>query len=233
MDLIYLLLSDWWPVAVGVIAALIFSIITSVNVDATFAKFNSMYVGSKTPACDAARQILDMNGLYDVQVIKVPGRLTDHYDPKKKIIALSEAVYGSATVGAIGVAAHECGHAIQYAKEYTPVKVRNVFFPVVNVCSKSWALIFLLGCMFSWGILIEVGIIFFSVIVLYQLLTLPVEFDASKRAIDVLISTGILYGQEVAGARKVLKAAAMTYISALITAIMQLLRLIANTNRRR
>lgn len=233
MDLIYLLLSDWWPVAVGVIAALIFSIITSVNVDATFAKFNGMYVGSKTPACDAARQILDMNGLYDVQIIKVPGRLTDHYDPKKKIIALSEAVYGSATVGAIGVAAHECGHAIQYAKDYTPVKLRNIFFPVVNICSRSWALIFLLGCMFSWGILIEVGIIFFAVIVLYQLLTLPVEFDASRRAIDVLISTGILYGQEVAGARKVLKAAAMTYISALINAIMQLLRLIANTNRRR
>jgi len=233
MDLIYLLLSDWWPVAVGVIAALIFSIITSVNVDATFAKFNSMYVGSKTPACDAARQILDLNGLYDVQVIKVAGRLTDHYDPKRKIIALSEAVYGSATVGAIGVAAHECGHAIQYAKGYTPVKLRNTFFPVVNICSKSWALIFLLGCMFSWGILIEVGIIFFSVIVLYQLITLPVEFDASRRAIDVLVNTGILYGQEVAGARKVLKAAAMTYISALINAIMQLLRLIANTNRRR
>lgn len=233
MDLIYLLLSDWWPVAVGVIAALIFSIITSVNVDATFAKHNSMYVSSKTPACDAARQILDLNGLYDVQVIKVPGRLTDHYDPKKKIIALSEAVYGSATVGAIGVAAHECGHAIQYAKEYNPVKIRNLFFPAVNICSKSWALIFLLGCMFSWGILIEVGIIFFAVIVLYQLLTLPVEFDASKRAINVLIETGILYGNEVVGARKVLKAAAMTYVSALINAIMQLLRLIANTNRRR
>lgn len=233
MDLIYLLLSDWWPVAVGVIAALIFSIITSVNVDATFAKHNNMFVNSKTPACDAARQILDLNGLYDVQVVKVPGRLTDHYDPKKKIIALSEAVYGAASVGAIGVAAHECGHAIQYAKGYTPVQVRNIFFPVVNVCSKSWALIFLLGCMMSWGILIEVGIIFFAVIVLYQLLTLPVEFDASKRAINVLIETGILYGSEIIGARKVLKAAAMTYISALISAIMQLLRLIANTNRRR
>ncbi len=233
MDIFYMFFSDYWPVAVGIIAALIFSFITSLEVDATFKKYNADYVDSKVPACDAARQILDMNGLYDVQVVKIPGHLTDNYNPKTKTVSLSESVYGSATVSAVGIAAHECGHAIQHAVGYTPIKLRTMFAPVVSIFSKSWMWIFIIGCYLNWMMLIEAGIVFFSTIVIFQAITLPVEFNASNRAIDTLVKSRILYGTEVVGARKVLRAAAMTYISALITSIMQLLRLIVRMNRRK
>lgn len=233
MELIYMMFSDYWPVAVGIIGALIFSIVTSLEVDATFKKYNADYVDSKVPACDAARQILDMNGLYDVQVVKIKGHLTDNYNPKTKTVSLSESVYGSATVSAVGIAAHECGHAIQHAQGYTPIKLRTIFAPVVSIFSNAWLWVFMIGMAFDWLMLIEAGIVFFSTIVIFNLITLPVEFNASSRAIDTLIKTKILYGTEVAGARKVLKAAAMTYVSALITSIMQLLKLIVRMNRRR
>ncbi len=233
MEIIYLLFSDYWPLAIGIIGALIFSVATSLEVDATFKKYNADYVDSKTPACDAARQILDMNGLHDVQVVKIKGHLTDNYNPKTKTVSLSESVYGSATVSAVGIAAHECGHAIQHAVGYTPIKLRTIVAPAVSLFSNSWLWVFLIGCYMNWMLLIEVGIVFFSTIVIFQLITLPVEFNASRRAIDTLVQTKILYGTEVAGARKVLKAAAMTYISALITSIMQLLRLIVRANSRR
>lgn len=233
MELFYMFFSDYWPLAIGIIAALIFSFVTTLEVDATFKKHNADYVDSKVPACDAARQILDMNGLYDVQVVKIPGHLTDNYNPKTKTISLSETVYGSATVSAVGIAAHECGHAIQHAVGYTPIKLRTLFAPVVSLFSKSWVWVFMIGMVMNWLMLAEAGIVFFSTIVIFQLITIPVEFDASNRAIDTLIKTKILYGTEVAGARKVLKAAALTYVSALITSIMQLLRLIFRVNRRR
>ncbi len=225
--------SDYWPLAVGIIAALIFSFVTTLEVDATFKKYNADYVDSKIPACDAARQILDMNGLYDVQIVKINGHLTDNYNPKTKTVSLSETVYGSATVSAVCVAAHECGHAIQHAVGYTPIKLRTLFAPVVSIFSNSWIWVFMLGMAMNWMLLIEAGIVFFSTIVIFQLITLPVEFNASQRAIDTLVRTKILYGTEVVGARKVLKAAAMTYISALITSIMQLLRLVFRMNRRK
>ncbi|MBQ8904072.1 MAG: zinc metallopeptidase [Oscillospiraceae bacterium] len=233
MDFIYLLFSDYWPLAIGIIGALIFSIVTTLDVDATFKKYNADYVDSKIPACDAARQILDMNGLYDVQVVKIKGHLTDNYNPKTKTVSLSETVYGSATVSAVGVAAHECGHAIQHAVGYTPIKLRTMFAPVVSLFSNTWIWVFIIGCYMQWMQLIGAGIVFFSTIVIFQLITLPVEFNASRRAIDTLVKTKILYGTEVAGARKVLKAAAMTYVSALITSIMQLLKLMTRMNRRR
>lgn len=233
MELFYMLFSDYWPVAVGIIGALIFSFVTMLDVDATFKKHNADYVDSKVPACDAARRILDMNGLYDVQVVKIKGHLTDNYNPKTKTVSLSESVYGSATVSSVGIAAHECGHAIQHAVGYTPIKLRTMFAPVVSIFSNSWVWVFMIGMVMNWMLLIEVGIVFFSTIVIFQAITLPVEFNASKRAIDTLVQTKILYGTEVAGARKVLKAAAMTYISALITSIMQLLRLIVRMNRRK
>ena len=233
MEIFYMIFSDYWPVAVGIIAALIFSIATSLEVNTVFTKQNLVHVGSKVPACDAARRILDMNGLYDVQVIKIPGNLTDHYDPKKKVVALSENVYGRATVSAIGIAAHECGHAIQHAVGYTPIRLRTMFVPVVNLFSNAWLWVFMIGMALNWMVLIEAGIIFFSTIVIFQLITLPVEFNASKRAIDILIDTKILYGSEIQGARKVLNAAAMTYVSALLTSIMQLLRLVVRMNRRK
>lgn len=228
-----MMFSDYWPLAIGIIGVLIFSIVASLEVDATFKKYNADYVDSKIPACDAARQILDLNGLYDVQVVKVKGHLTDNYNPKTKTVSLSESVYGSATVSAVGVAAHECGHAIQHAVGYTPIKLRTMFVPVVNIFSNSWFWVFMIGMAMNSMLLIEAGIVFFSTIVLFQLITLPVELNASNRAIDTLVKTRILYGTEVAGARKVLKAAAMTYVSALLTSIMQLLRLIFRANSRR
>ncbi len=229
MEIVDLLLNNT-VITILLFAALIYAAIASSSVKSTFAKYNRMYATSRIPACDVARQILDLNGLYDIQVVQVKGNLTDHYDPKKKIIALSETVYGSPSVGAIGVAAHECGHAVQHATAYGPISIRNMVAPVVSICSQAWVWIFMIGCAFGSLFMAEVGIVFFAVVVLFQLLTLPVEFNASSRAIDTLIKTGILHGEEVMGARKVLKAAAMTYVSALLVSLLQLLRLIARVN---
>lgn len=232
MEIVELLLNNT-VITILLFAAIIYSMIASASVKSTFAKYNKMYASSKMPACDVARQILEMNGIYDIQIVRVAGNLTDHYDPRKKIIALSDTVYGSSAVGAIGVAAHECGHAIQYAKSYGPIKARNTLAPVVNICSQAWVWVFMIGCALGSLFMAEIGIVFFSVVVLFQLITLPVEFDASNRAIKTLVDTGILYGEEVKGARKVLKAAAMTYVSALLVSLLQLLRLIARTRSRR
>ncbi|MBQ8841439.1 MAG: zinc metallopeptidase [Ruminiclostridium sp.] len=232
MEIVELLLNNT-VITILLFAAIIYSMIASASVKSTFAKYNKIYASSKMPACDVARQILEMNGIYDIQIVRVAGNLTDHYDPRKKIIALSDTVYGSSAVGAIGVAAHECGHAIQYAKSYGPIKARNTLAPVVNICSKAWVWVFMIGCALGSLFMAEVGIVFFSVVVLFQLITLPVEFDASNRAIKTLVDTGILYGEEVKGARKVLKAAAMTYVSALLVSLLQLLRLISSTRSRR
>ncbi|MBQ8411243.1 MAG: zinc metallopeptidase [Ruminiclostridium sp.] len=232
MEIVELLLNNT-VITILLFAAIIYSMIASASVKSTFAKYNKIYASSKMPACDVARQILEMNGIYDIQIVRVAGNLTDHYDPRKKIIALSDTVYGSSAVGAIGVAAHECGHAIQYAKSYGPIKARNTLAPVVNICSQAWVWVFMIGCALGSLFMAEVGIVFFSVVVLFQLITLPVEFDASNRAIKTLVDTGILYGEEVKGARKVLKAAAMTYVSALLVSLLQLLRLISSTRSRR
>lgn len=232
MEIVELLLNNT-VITILLFAAIIYSMIASASVKSTFAKYNKMYASSKMPACDVARQILEMNGIYDIQIVRVAGNLTDHYDPRKKIIALSDTVYGSSAVGAIGVAAHECGHAIQYAKSYGPIKARNTLAPVVNICSQAWVWVFMIGCALGSLFMAEVGIVFFSVVVLFQLITLPVEFDASNRAIKTLVDTGILYGEEVKGARKVLKAAAMTYVSALLVSLLQLLRLISSTRSRK
>ncbi len=233
MTILKAFLNNYTLITILLFAALIYSMIASASVNSTFAKYNKVYASSKMPACEVARQILELNGIYDIQIVRVSGNLTDHYDPKKKIIALSDSVYGSSAVGAIGVAAHECGHAIQYAKGYGPIKLRNTFVPVVNICSKAWVWVFMIGCALGSLFMAEVGIVFFSVVVLFQLLTLPVEFNASSRAIDTLDRTGILYGDEVKGAKKVLKAAAMTYVSALLVSLLQLLRLISSTRRKR
>ncbi|MBO5266608.1 MAG: zinc metallopeptidase [Ruminiclostridium sp.] len=232
MEIVELLLNNT-VITILLFAAIIYSMIASASVKSTFAKYNKIYASSKMPACDVARQILEMNGIYDIQIVRVAGNLTDHYDPRKKIIALSDTVYGSSAVGAIGVAAHECGHAIQYAKSYGPIKARNTLAPVVNICSQAWVWVFMIGCALGSLFMAEVGIVFFSVVVLFQLITLPVEFDASNRAIKTLVDTGILYGEEVKGARKVLKAAAMTYVSALLVSLLQLLRLISSTRSRK
>lgn len=213
------------------IAAFIFSIFTSVNVKSTFRKYNRMPSSRGVSAAAIARQILDSNGLYNVQVTRVSGELTDHYDPRTNTVALSAPVYDSISVGAIGVAAHEVGHAIQYAKNYTPIKIRMAILPVAQFGSSAWILFFILGIVFNISLLRGVGIGLFAAIVLFQLITLPVEFNASRRALATIKDQGILFAEEYKGAKKTLTAAAMTYVASLAVALLQLLRLIASSRR--
>lgn len=213
------------------IAAFIFSIFTSVNVKSTFRKYNRMPSSRGVSAATIARQILDSNGLYNVQVTRVSGELTDHYDPRTNTVALSASVYDSISVGAIGVAAHEVGHAIQYAKNYTPIKIRMAILPVAQFGSSAWILFFILGIVFNISLLRGVGIGLFAAIVLFQLITLPVELNASRRALATIKDQGILFAEEYKGAKKTLTAAAMTYVASLAVALLQLLRLIASSRR--
>ena len=199
------------------IAAFIFSIFTSINVKGTFRKYNKMPSSRGMSAADIARQILDSNGLYNVQVTRVSGELTDHYD--------------RVSVGAIGVAAHEVGHAIQYAENYTPIRIRMAILPVAQFGSSAWILFFILGIVFNMPILRGIGIGLFAAIVLFQLITLPVEFNASHRALATIKNQSILFGAEYTGAKKTLTAAAMTYVASLAVALLQLLRLIASSRR--
>ena len=213
------------------IAAFIFSIFTSINVKGTFRKYNKMPSSRGMSAADIARQILDSNGLYNVQVTRVSGELTDHYDPRTNTVALSAPVYDSVSVGAIGVAAHEVGHAIQYAENYTPIRIRMAILPVAQFGSSAWILFFILGIVFNMPILRGIGIGLFAAIVLFQLITLPVEFNASHRALATIKDQGILFCAEYTGAKKTLTAAAMTYVASLAVALLQLLRLIASSRR--
>ena len=213
------------------IAAFIFSIFTSVNVKSTFRKYNRMPSSRGVSAATIARQILDSNGLYNVQVTRVSGELTDHYDPRTNTVALSAPVYDSISVGAIGVAAHEVGHAIQYAKNYTPIKIRMAILPVAQFGSSAWILFFILVIVFNISLLRGVGIGLFAAIVLFQLITLPVELNASSRALATIKDQGILFAEEYKGAKKTLTAAAMTYVASLAVALLQLLRLIASSRR--
>lgn len=233
MDIIYMIMYEQPIIVIGVFATLIFAAFASAKVKSTFAKYNKVTTSIRIPACDVARQILDANGLYSVQVVRISGNLTDHYDPKNNIIALSDTVYGSTAVGAIGVAAHECGHAIQYAKGYGPIKARNTMAPIVSVCSSAWLWIFIIGSAIGSFFMAELAIVFYAIVVLFQLITLPVEFNASGRAMATLKGMGLLHGEELVGARKTLTAAAMTYVASLLVSMMQLIRLIARVNRRR
>ena len=233
MEIIEKLLTNYTFLTIALIAATIYAAAASISVKTTFAKFNNINVNSRIPACEAARQILDLNGLYDVQVVRIGGNLTDHYDPRKKVVALSDSVYGSAAIGAIGVAAHECGHAVQHARGYFPIRVRTALVPVVNVCSQAWVWVFMLGCFIGSLFVAELGIAFFGATAIFQLVTLPVEFNASRRAIKVIEETSLLYEDEINGAKKVLSAAAMTYVASMLVALANLLRLILRFNRRR
>lgn len=204
------------------------------NVNSTFRKYSQVYNRMGMTGAEAARRILDMNGLYSVRIERVSGDLTDHFDPKTNVVRLSDATYSSRSVGSVGVAAHEVGHAIQYAKGYAPIKVRNSIVPVVNVCNVMSMPIILIGFLFSYNqTLINLGIILFSATVLFQLITLPVEFNASSRAIRTLEGQNMLAPDELSGAKKVLRAAALTYVAATISAIMSLLRLIVLFGGRR
>lgn len=216
-----------------VILAVVFSYAVQGSLNSTFKRYGKVYSRNNVPAHVIARQILDSYGLYNITVMHVEGRLTDHYDPKANIIALSDSTFFSTSVAAIGVAAHECGHAVQYNTNYLPIKIRSVFVPIAQIGSKSWIILFFIGMFMGLGFLVDAGIILFGCVVLFQLLTLPVEFNASRRALNVINNQGLLEGDEIEGAKKTLKAAAMTYVAALMTALTQLIRLIAISNRRR
>lgn len=220
--------------------ALLLAMWAQANVSRTFGKYSKIYNHNGYSGADVARRILDMNGLYQVKIERVAGNLTDHFDPKSNVVRLSESTYSSTSVGAIGVAAHEVGHAVQHAVGYTPIKIRNGIVPFVNVCNGLSMPILLIGVIFAgaggiFPVLIDVGIILFSATVLFQLITLPVEFNASRRALVTLENQNIMNQEEISGARAVLKAAALTYVAAALTSIMSLLRLIVlfGGNRRR
>lgn len=199
----------------------------SMKLKSTYAKYERVRSLSGMTGAQAADRLLHNAGIYDVQIEHVAGNLTDHYDPRNKVLRLSDTTYGSNSIAAVGVAAHECGHAIQHAKGYAPLAIRSTLVPVANIGSTiAWPLIFL-GVLLSWNnTLISIGIILFSLAVLFQLVTLPVEFNASSRALRLLEENGILHGEEVGHTRKVLSAAALTYVAGAAASILQLLRLI-------
>lgn len=216
-----------WTIVLVLIGALI-SLWAQGRVTSTFNKYSKVRSRTGMTGADAAMRLLRAQGIYDVSVRPVSGNLTDHYDPRTKVVNLSESVYYATSVAAIGVAAHECGHAMQHNEGYAPLNFRSALVPVVNFGSKlSWPLS-LLGVLFGGvgSTLCQVGILTFTLVVLFQLVTLPVEFNASKRAVKLLDSQGILVGDEVQGTKKVLGAAALTYVAAAASTILQLLRLI-------
>ncbi|MBP3926773.1 MAG: zinc metallopeptidase [Clostridium sp.] len=216
------------PTMILVLIGVVLSMAASAKVNSTYAKFSRVRSMTGMTGAEAARQLLNSQGIYDVQIRHVSGNLTDHYDPRTKIVNLSDAVYDSTSVAAIGVAAHECGHAMQDYEAYAPLKLRGAIVPVVNIGAQlSWPMI-LLGLFFG-GLgspLINVGILLFSLSVIFQLVTLPVEFNASSRAVRLLSSMGILRGEEVGYTKQVLGAAALTYVAAAAGSILQLLRLL-------
>ncbi len=220
------------PTYILVVIGALLSLFASWRVNATFNKYSKVGNRSGRRAEEIAQFMLNDAGIYDVRIERVNGNLTDHYSPKEKVLRLSDSVYGSTSVAALGVAAHETGHAIQHNRGYVPVKIRSAIVPVVNIGSTlSWPII-LAGLIFSAPLLLKAGIILFSLVVIFQFVTLPVEFDASGRAIKILRDRNLLYPDEVSGAKSVLWAAAMTYVAAMISAVLQLLRLVLIFGRR-
>lgn len=225
---------DWTYILV--VAGAIICMAASARVNSTFSRYSTVRSHSGLTGREAAEQILRRNGIYDVRVIHIPGNLTDHYNPSKKTLGLSDTVYNSSSVAAIGVAAHECGHAVQHARRYLPLSLRGALVPVANIGSMAaWPLI-IVGLLLNGqtsALLINLGILLFTAAVLFQIVTLPVEFNASGRAVKVLETSGMLYPEEVSSVRKVLKAAALTYVASAAAMILQLLRLIIIAGGRR
>ena len=221
-----------WTYLVFVMPAIIFAMIASAKVNSTFQKYAQTKTRSNISGYDSARMILDENGLYDVRIERVSGNLTDHYDPRAKVIRLSDSTYASTSPAAVGVAAHEAGHAVQHAKEYTPIKIRTAIIPITNIGSMLTMPLILIGFLLSFQPFVTLGIAFFALSTLFQLVTLPVEFDASGRAMKALRASSRMDEGELDASRKVLTAAAMTYVAALAVSLMQLLRLILIANRR-
>ncbi|MBE6945142.1 MAG: zinc metallopeptidase [Ruminococcaceae bacterium] len=220
-----------WTYLVLVLPAILLATWASSNVRSTFKKYSAIRSRRGITGAQAARRVLDANGLQNVRIERVSGNLTDHYDPKTNVIRLSDSVYDNPSTAAIGVACHEAGHAVQYAVDYAPVKLRAAIIPATNIGSKLAMPLILLGLLFihtDWYVLAYAGIICFSLSTVFQLLTLPTEFNASRRAMEAIESSGLLYKDELPAAKKTLRAAAMTYVAALAVSAAQLLRLILN-----
>lgn len=219
-----------------VLIGVVLSLLASGKVKSTFSRYSQVRNSRGLTGAQAAEQVLHTAGIYDVRIEHIGGNLTDHYDPRTKVLRLSDSVYGQTSVAAVGVAAHECGHAIQHAKGYAPLRLRSTLVPIANFGSKlAWPLI-IFGLFISGEsstILINAGIIAFLGAVVFQLVTLPVEFNASNRAIRMIADSGMMYGEEIKGAKKVLSAAALTYVASAATAILQLLRILILTGGRR
>ncbi len=229
---------DWTYLLV--LPFVILSLVASANVNSTFKRYAEVFSKRGLTAAEAARRVLQDNGVTNVSIERVRGHLTDHYDPKSNTIRLSENVYDSSSVASIGVACHEAGHAVQHAVGYFPIKVRTAIVPITNIGSALAMPLIIIGILLTYYgekyvLIAYIGIALFSLCVIFQLVTLPTEFNASRRAINAISSNGILDEQEIQGAKKVLSAAAMTYVAALAVSVMQLLRLlliVGGTRRR-
>ena len=220
-----------WTYIVLVMPALILAMAAQGKVSSTFNKYSRVQSHIGITGAEAARRIMEQNGIYDVSIERVSGNLTDHYDPSRKVLRLSDSVYSSSSIAAIGVAAHETGHAIQHARNYAPLSLRSLMVPLANIGSRLSMPLILIGLLFIFAssmgnTLITLGIIFFGLSVVFTIITLPVEFNASRRAIACLDESRILYSDEIDGAKKVLSAAAMTYVASTVVALANLLRLI-------
>lgn len=216
-----------------VVPAIIISLIAQAKVKGTYAEYSSVQNMRRITGAQAAANVLNNYGINNVRIEQTSGTLTDHYDPRTNVIRLSPEVYSGTSVASIGIACHEAGHAAQHAQNYVPIKIRNAILPVANIGSSAGVFIAIMGYFLGFGLLIDIGILLFASVVLFQLVTLPVEFNASSRAMKVISETNMLYENERAGAKKVLTAAAMTYVASLLVSIMSLLRLILRTNRNR
>ena len=227
-----------WTYLVLVLPCMIFALIASANVNSTFKKYSQQYSQRRITGAEAARRVLQHNGVSGVRIEQVAGNLTDHYDPTTNVIRLSDSVYSSTSTAAIGVAAHEAGHAVQYAKEYAPIKLRAAIIPLTNFGSKLAMPLILAGILLTFlgsfsTMLVYLGIAAFALSFVFQLITLPVEFNASRRAIRAIEDAQLLTPDEQRGAQKTLKAAAMTYVAAMAVSLAQLLRLIMLYGNRR
>lgn len=215
-----------------VVPTLIFAVFTQIWLKNTYKKYSGLRNARGLTGADAAMNVLRHYQIYDVRIEHISGKMTDHYDPKAKVIRLSDGVYGGTSIAAVGIACHEAGHAAQHANGYVPIKIRNAIIPVCNIGSMAGIPLAIIGVLFSSEFLINFGLLLYSFVAIFQLVTLPVEFNASARAVSVIKDSGMLMADEVPGARKMLTAAAMTYVAALATSLANLLRLLLIFGRR-
>ncbi|MGN1443013.1 MAG: zinc metallopeptidase [Acutalibacteraceae bacterium] len=226
----------YWPdyyYIILVVPALILSVIAQIGVKSTYKRYSNMLNSRGLTGAMAAQKVLAYYGIYNVRIEQVSGSLTDHYDPRANVIRLSTGVYSGSSIAAVGVACHEAGHAAQHAQNYVPIKIRNTILPIANIGSSMGMILAVVGYFLSFSFLVNLGILLFAFVVLFQLVTLPIEFNASSRAIKVIDETGLLDSDEQRGAKKMLAAAAMTYVASLLVSLMSLIRLILRFNSRR